>query len=54
MKGVLEVVKKCAGMSLILISEFPWIWILGNLVENSRMPSLENDFKEMRRIASTN
>ena len=51
MKCVWEVAKKCADMSLVLISEFPWISILGNLVENSRMPFLENDFKEMRRIA---
>ena len=37
-------------MSLIAISELPWISIPGNLVENSRMPSLENNLKEMARI----
>ena len=32
-------------MSLISISQLPRISILGNLVENSRIPSLQNNFK---------
>ena len=38
-------------MTLISISELPRISIVGNLVENSRMSSLENKFKEMGRTA---
>ena len=51
MKGVLEVAKKGADMSSISISEISWISMQGNLVENSRTPSLENNFKEIGRIA---
>ena len=35
-ENVLEVAKKCADMSLISISEFPWMSVLGNFVENSK------------------
>ena len=38
-------------MSLISISELPWLSILENLVGNSRIPSLENNFKEMESVA---
>ena len=51
MKGILEAAKKGADMSSIWTSEISWISVLGNLVENSRIPSLENNFKEMGRIA---
>ena len=50
MKGALEV----ADVSLITISEMSWISVLGNFKENPRIPSLENDFKEIGRIAYTN
>ena len=33
-ESVLEAAKKCTDMSLIPISEFPWISILGALIEN--------------------
>ena len=60
MKSVLEVKKQennnnnnkiCADMPSISISEMSWMSILRNLVENSRMPSLKNNSKEIGRTA---
>ena len=55
MKGVLEVVKKkekrCVDMSSISIPEMSRISILWNLVQNSKIPLLENNFKEIGRVA---
>ena len=43
--------KYIANMSVINISIWDVMNILGNLLENSRIPSLENNFKEMGQIA---
>ena len=51
MKCALEVGKQCADMSSVSTSEMSEISVLVNLVENSRIPSLQNNFNEMWHIA---